>query len=226
MKPIRFLMCALVMGALTFITSKASAFPLTLKSLNGTITSTAVAGTSSTATKYSVILKKLMLVVSNEVVQNGGPTPPANAVIAVDPYQYDSVHGFQVFLTNSAGYFYNLSTNNLAYFTINDMATTFKNNANGGTESDTINAELDIFGYDSGGQYFEFDVIGNGKFSASTTGKTGLVKITFSLANGAGRGLYQDSDDGVAGGGFGLQGSGTAPVAGPYSTWWYNNILF
>jgi len=225
MKPTEILMCAMAVGAMTFAASKASAFPLTLKSLSGTITSTAIAGTSTTATKYSVNLKKLMLVVSNQVVLNGGLPPPANATIVVDPYQYDSVNvSFQVYLTNSSGYFYSLSSNDIAAFNIYDIATTIK--SNGGSENDTINVELDIFGAGPDGSYDEFDVFGSGKLSASTNGKTGIVKMTISLKNGAGLGVYQDSDDGVSSGGFNLQGSGIPPVAGPYSTWWYDNNGF
>jgi len=224
MKPTQFLMCALALGAMTFAASKTSAFPLTLKSLSGTITSTAVAGTSTTATKSSIVLKKLMLVVSNEVVLAGGPPPPAKATIVVDTYQYDSVNvRFQVYLTNSTGYFYSLSSNNMAYFNITDMATTIKSN---GSESDSILAELDMFGNALDGSYFEFDVIGNAKLSASTNSKTGVTSTTISLANGTGYGAYESSDDGVSAGGFNLQGSGIPLVAGPYSTWWYNNILF
>jgi hypothetical protein len=223
MKPTKILICAMAVGVMTFAASKASAFPLTLKSLSGTITSTAIAGTSTTATKSSVNLKKLMLVVSNEVVLNGGPTPPANATIVVDPYQYDSVNvSFQVYLTNSSGYFYSLSSNNVAFFNIYDIATTIK--SNGGSEKDTINVELDIFGIGPDGLYYEFDVFGNGKLSASTNGKTGIVKMTISLGKGAGYGVYQDSDDGVSGGGVNLQGSGIPPITEPYSTFWYNNF--
>jgi hypothetical protein len=50
--------------------------------------------------------------------------------------------------------------------------------------------------------------------------------MTISLKNGAGLGVYEDSDDGVSSGGFNLQGSGIPAVAGPYSTWWYDNNGF
>ena len=222
MRPTKILMCAMVLGAMTFATSKTSAFPLTLKSLSGTITSTAVAGTSITASKSSVVLKKLMPIVSNQVVLNGEPTPPADATIVVDPYQYDSVNvSFHVYLTNSSGYFYSLSSNNVASCNIYDIATTIKN---GGSANDTIYVELDIFGTGPDGYFYEFDVSGSGKLSASTNGKTGMVKTTISLKNGAGYGVYQDSDDGVFSGGFNLQGSGIPPTADPYSTFWYANI--
>jgi hypothetical protein len=227
MKPIKILMCAMAVATMTLAAGKASAFPLTLKSLSGTITSTANAGTSTTATKYTVSLKRLMLVVSNEVVLNGGPTPPANATIVVDQYQYDSVNvSFHVYLTNSSGYFYSLSSNNIACFNIYDIATTIK--SNGASETDTINVELDIFGTGPDGLYCEFDVFGCGTLSASTNGKTGVVKMTTSLGTslgkGAGLGVYQDSDDGVSSGGFSLQGSGIPSIAGPYSTFWYFNF--
>ena len=69
MKPTKFLTFvltfAMAVGVMTFAASKASAFPLTLKSLSGTINSTAIAGTSTTAAKHSVTLKTLMLIVSN-----------------------------------------------------------------------------------------------------------------------------------------------------------------
>ena len=84
--------------------------------------------------------------------------------------------------------------------------------------------ELDIFGTGPDGYFYEFDVSGSGKLSASTNGKTGMVKTTISLKNGAGYGVYQDSDDGVFSGGFNLQGSGIPPTADPYSTFWYANI--
>ena len=212
----------MVLGAMTFATNKTSASPLTLKSLSGTITSTAVAGTSITASKSSVVLKKLMPIVSNQVVLNGGPTPPADATIVVDPYQYDSVNvSFHVYLTNSSGYFYSLSSNNVASCNIYDIATTIKN---GGSENDTIYVELDIFGKGPDGYDYEFDVNGSGKLSTSTNGKTGMVKTTISLKNGAGYGVYQDSDDGVYSGGFNFQGSGIPPTADLYSTFWYANI--
>ena len=150
------------------------------------------------------------------------PTPPANATIVVEPYQYDSVNGFHVFLTNSSGYFYSLSSNNVAYFNISDMATTIK--SNGGSEIDTILVELDISGTGPDGQDYELDVFGSGKLSVSTNAKTGIVKTTISLKSGAGLGIYQDSDDGVSSGGFNFLGSGIPPIVEPYSTFWYFDI--
>jgi hypothetical protein len=196
---------------------------LTLKSLSGTITSTGVAGTSNTATRSAIVLKNFMLVVSNQVVLNAGPTPPANATIAVDPYVYNStLTTFLVYLTNSTGYYYDLSTNGIAFFNISDMATTLKNA--GVSESDTLYMELNILGTGPDGYDYNFDVLGSGKLSAGTSVKTGIVKTTISLGNGAGPGEYKNSDDGVSGGGFSLLGSGTPPVDEPYSTWWYDNI--
>jgi hypothetical protein len=163
-----------------------------------------------------------MLVVSNQVVLNGGPTPPANATIVVDPYQFDSVNvSFQVYLTNSSGYFYSLSSNNIVFCNISDIATTSKN---GGSENDTILVELGISGTGPDGYDYAFDVKGSGTLTASTNAKTGLVKTTISLKNGAEYGVYQDSDNGVSSGGFNLQGSGIPPIVEPYSTLWYFDI--
>jgi hypothetical protein len=102
------------------------------------------------------------------------------------------------------------------------MATTIK--SNGGSEIDTILVELDISGTGPDGQYYELDVFGSGKLSASTNAKTGIVKTTISLKSGAGLGVYQDSDDGVSSGGFNFLGSGIPPIVEPYSTFWYFDV--
>jgi hypothetical protein len=84
--------------------------------------------------------------------------------------------------------------------------------------------ELGISGTGPDGYDYAFDVKGSGKLTASTNTKTGLVKTTISLSNGAEYGVYQDSDNGVSSGGFNLQGSGIPPIVEPYSTFWYFDI--
>jgi hypothetical protein len=222
MKKFQFLSCLLA-GFVLLAAGKASAFPIALKSVSGTIMSTPAIGSSNiTALKYSVNLKTLMLIVSNQVVLNGGPTPPANAAINLDPYSHDSVYGFRVYLTNSTGYFYSLSSNNIAYFNISDITATI--NRPGTSEKDTMLAELDIYGKGANGTFYEYYVSGSGSLSSSINTKNNIMNLGMSLKSGAGHGVNQNSPEGISAGGFVFQGSGIPAVLQPYSTFWYHSI--
>lgn len=219
MKHIQTLLCAAVIGAITFAAGKASAFPLYLKSANGTITVTtnySVLYSTNQAkfTKKRFSLKQVMFIVTNTVYQNSGVMPPKDAQLAWDPYGSD-----YPFLTNSAGYYYSLSGIGYAY--VEDIATSFKgNNSGGGVEKDQIVFYLDIYGYDPDGNYTEFyQDYGTGTLKMNMNGKTGVAKMTVQ-SKGGGYGALFNSNDGVSTSRVIFSGTGTPP-SGPYSLWWY-----
>lgn len=221
------LLSATIAGVLTLGAIDAAAFPLYLTSLNGRITCTANYGpystnldnvdlTSNKVTRASVNLKKMMIVVSNQVYRTtaGGTVVPTDAKIVYDPYVN------QTYLTNSSGFSYSLS--GIARVEIDEIATSFRGNNSGGSENDTILVWIDIYGYGPDDLYYEFEVYGQGKLVFTLNGKTQMGKMRISLSNGSDYGEYQSSDSGVTRGGFKMKGAGEPEWAGPYSIYWWD----
>jgi hypothetical protein len=227
MKHAKLLLVALAAGALASLANQASAFPLYLSSLSGTISYTPsysdISNTNKAAySKKSVNLKAVMSVVSNTVYLATGTTTPSDARIAFDPITDTT------YLTNSSGYSYNLSvdfdfsnTNNIARMELEDMATSFHSSGNGGSERDAVVAWFYARGYAADGYYYEIDLYGQGSLSYSADAKTGTKgSMTVSLS-GADYGEVKSSDDGVAKGSVSFKGSGTPEWnTGPFSLWW------
>lgn len=225
MKPIQTLLCVAVAGAMAFAASKAPAFPLFLKSVNVTLTVTpsysAISSTNTTSAKYTKVrgnLKNLMTIVTNQVRLNTGTTPDVGSVIAYDPYLSTT------YLTNtSTGYYHNLS--GIVYFTIEHIATKFKlKNNGGGSENDVVDTYLDIYGDGPDGLYYEAYAQyapGTLKFSGNGS-KPAKMTIT---GTGGGYGAFQSSNDGVSQTKFKFQGSGDPEWSGPFSLYWWYNLL-
>ena len=218
MKVTKTMLGVAVAGALAFAASNSSAFPMKLTSVSGTLTVTSnynalVGATSAKATTVSFNLKRVMTIITNQVFLNTGTNPPAGSYVAVDPYS------LKTYLTNSAGYYKSLS--GIVYVTVNDIATVFKGNANGGTEKDVVNAEIDIYGHGPDGFFYEAEIIGQGTISINANRNTSTATCSIS---GVGYGEFEGSDDGVAKGSFTLSGSGTPEWSGPYSVYWYNHL--
>ena len=233
MKSRTTLLCAIAAGIMTFAAGKALAFPLYLIAANGTITATAHydATSDTTSNRFeigAVNLKKIITLVSNEVFleTSGTNPPPADAKIAIDPFQFIAAQGqVATYLTNSSGYYYNLfqGSSHIVRFTINNVATSFRGTSNGGTENDIIFVRLTVSATGPDGEFYDFDIRGSGTLIASLNGQTGIANVTISLSNGSGFGEWKSSDDGVSKGGFTLKGSGVPAVAEPYSVFWWNN---
>src|SRR5262245_41950896 len=90
MKRLKMLMGIAAFGVLAVTGNQLAAFPLTVTSVSGTITSTHTYGadattTSNLAAKVSVTLSHVITVLSNEVFLDLG-THPADLRIALDPY--------------------------------------------------------------------------------------------------------------------------------------------
>jgi lipopolysaccharide export system protein LptA len=187
---------------------------LKLTSVSGTFTVTpsysAITDSSSAkATKASFNLKKVMVVITNQVFLNSGTNPPAGSYVVYDPYL------FTTYLTNSDGYYYDLS--GIVAIYIEDIATTFKGNGTGGSETDVTIADLDVYGQGPDGLNYEVGIYGLGSIKVSY--KTDKATVTIS-GSGADEGEYQSSDYGITKGSFTLKGSGTPEWSGPYSIYW------
>ena len=220
MKLTKILFCAAVAAAMIFAAGKASAFPLKLTSLSGSLTVTpsysALANTNKTkATKVSFTLKDVMMVITNQVFLNTEVTPPAGSYVVYDPFL------FITYLTNSSGYSHSLS--GIVNITTEDIATKFSGTETSGTETDTTIEFLDIYGNGPDGLFYEFEVYGLG--SIKFTEKTNVAdKDTMTISgSGADYGAYKGSDDGVSKGSFKLKGTGSAEWSGPYSIFWETN---
>jgi hypothetical protein len=220
MKKRNILLGALIFGASVFAVGKSSAFPLFLTSASGTISYTpsySLLSNTNVAkiSTVSVSMKNLMTVVSNQVFLSSGTNQlraPKDAMIAFDPYTDIS------YLTNKSGFYHNLS--GIVRVDLQDIATAFKGNNNGGSENDKILVYLDVWGHAPDGSYFEFWVSGQGSLQYSVE-KHNKDSMSISLSNGADYGEYKSSDDGVSTGGFTFKGTGTAEWSGAFSTWWY-----
>lgn len=213
---------------MAFAASQASAFPLTLTADSGTMNITAFYGptnnpfiTSNTIAKTTYNLKSVFVCITNEIRLEGS-TPPLAYSLQWDPYTGNT------YLTNSAGYFFDLSGSNIAVVGIGDIVTSFKGAANltSGTESDVINVEFTVRARPPGDaiNYTVFDAFGGGTLSASLT-KTNIAKMTIS-EKGGGRVAQKGSDDGViTGSSFSFTGTGTAGIGLlPFSIYWYNTF--
>lgn len=222
MKLTKILLCAAVAGAMTLAAGKVSAIPLELTSLTGTISATPSYSAISNTNKAHYItetidMKKIMLIVSNQVAidNHGTNLVPKDAKIIYDPYRS------RTYLTNSLGYYQNLS--GIAYFNIRDIATSFKGSVSAdGAESDKIVLYVDIYGYGPDGLYYEFELRSSvGMLSYNITG--GGTKVNMSItATGSGYGELKGSDEGVATGKVVLAGKGTPEFSGPFSLWWWD----
>lgn len=225
MKLTKILLIATVAGAIAFAASKASAFPLYLKSLSGTVTVTTNYSTIESnnvpivdSAKYTVdrfSLKDLYTFITNRVYLNTGTNVPPKTQIAWDPY----VSSYPYLTNSSTGYYQSLSS--MMYMEIEDIATSFKGgNGSGGSESDVITDYLDLYGDDLSGLYFEiYQDDGTGTLTYSVN-KAGIGKMTIKTKGGE-YGAYLDSDDGVSYCTAVWSGSGTPQWSGPFSTWWY-----
>jgi len=222
MKLTKLIVCAMAAGMMTFAAGQASAYPLKLTAVSGILTVTtnypAISGSNivRTITK-SFSLKDVLTVVTNQVRINTSNTPPAGSYVGYDPYL------FATYLTNSSGYYYDLS-GIVAIYT-QDIATTFNRSSNGGSETDTTIEQLDAYGTAPDGTYFETEIYGAGIIKASYD-KTGKGSMTIT-GGGADYGAYKNSNlggDGVTRGSFTLKGTGTAEWTGAYSVYYYFNF--
>jgi len=213
---------------MAFAATKASAFPLTLTADSGTMNLTAFYGptnnptiTSNKIAKTTYNLKSVFACITNEIRLQGS-TPPLTYSLKWDPYTGST------FLTNSAGYFFDLSGSNIAVVNIGDIASSFKGGANltSGTESDVLNIEFRVSARPLGNtNYTTFDAFGGGTLSASLT-KTNIAKMTIS-GKGGGFAAQKGSDDGViTGSSFSFTGTGTAGIGLlPFSIYWFNYLF-
>ena len=216
---LKTLLCSLALGLATLATQRASAFPLNLTALSGTITSTAsYTNTMSNKVKVTAVtLKQVLTVVSNEISirTSGTNAPPAKSRIALDPYLG------QIYVTNNNGYYYNIGS--FANVDIDEIATSFHQvGTNGGVEGDVLAIGLYIYGRGTDGYYYEFGVYGRGKLAYSVNGTTGRGSMILT-ATGTAYGEYKSSDDGVCTGAAVFSGSGTPEWEGPYSVFWWND---
>ncbi len=224
---LKTLLCGLVAGLVALAAEKASAFPLNLTSLTGTITSTAHYGNSpeTTTNKVKVVaitLKQVLTIVSNEIYirTSGTNAPPAGSRLVFDP-----VRG--TYVTNNNGYFYSTSDNENGSFCaarIADIATNFHaTGQNGGAESDTILFSFYFFGHGTDGQFYEGDLWGRGRLAYTVSSTTGRGSMTIT-ASGSDYGEYKGSDDGVFTGNVVFTGSSLTPEwEGPFSVAWWND---
>jgi hypothetical protein len=207
---LKTLLCSLIVGVVALAAEKTSAFPLTLTSLTGTITSntnqsTNTAWTTSRAKVVAVTLKQMLTVVSNEVFLQSGTPPPARSFIAFNPFNG------QTYLTNTNGYFFNLMSNNIASVSITNIATTFRAvGENGGAETDTLIVASRLSGRGLDGSNYVFGVSGRASLNYHLLSRTNYGTMTIT-ANGS------DEVQGVSTGSITFTGSGTPEWAGPLS---------
>lgn len=222
---LKTLLCGLVAGVVALAAGKASAFPLNLVALSGTITSTAVYGNSANTTTnkakvVAVNLKQVLTVVSNEISlrTSGTNAPPANSRIAFDQYT------FQIYVTNNTGYFYDISA--FARVRIDEIATNFRQvGENGGSENDVLTIQFYVYGRGTDGLNYEFSIKGRGAIVYSVNGTTHKGTMIFK-GSGSDYGEYKSSGadgDGVTTGSVVFSGSGTPEWEGPFSVFWWNN---
>lgn len=218
MKKIQFVLGILAISLIG--AGQANAFPLTLTSLSGVITSTAhygldAASTSNTAVRVTVTMPQVLTVLSNEVFLDRGTSAPPDMQIALEPYTGG------LFLTNNAGFYYDIEGNGLGNFRIRDIATT-----DGGSplkESDLAIVSLDFQGHAPNGQYFDFELRGSTSLKYQINGDgTGTMSLVAKKISGYGE--FNTSDSGVSIGGFSAKGTGVPEWSGPYSVYWWNNF--
>src|SRR5262245_20221752 len=218
MRKLRLFVGIAAFGILAFAGHRLSAFPLTLTSLSGTITSTHTYGanavtSSNVALKVAVTLRHVITVLSNEVFLDLGSNPPADMRIALDPYTGG------LYLTNNAGFYYDIEGNGLGNFRIRQIATTF--NRTTLAEQDVMLVDLDFNGRAPGGAGFAFSLRSYATFKC-VRNAAGITTMSLSGKKATGYGEYNSSDSGVAQGGFKANGLGIPDWAGPLSVFWWN----
>src|SRR5215510_1254839 len=110
MRRLKILIGIAAFTVLAFAGNRLAAFPLTLTSIRGTITSAPHYGvnanaSSNVAVKVSVSLRQVITVLSNEVFLDLGTSPPTDMRIALDPFTGN------LYLTNHSGFFYDIVMN-------------------------------------------------------------------------------------------------------------------
>ena len=215
---LKTLLFSLVAGIAALTSGKASAFPLTLTSLNGTITSTSSDGTNTVWTTnrtkvVSVTLKQMLTIVSNEIFlqTSGTNAPPANSRIAFDPAKTNN----QIYVTN-VNYSFSLPSTNLS-MSLSNIATTFRPvNPSGGSEHDTLLVSFRIAGRGLDNSNYVFGVTGKGSLVYQLRARTNSATMTIS-ASGSAPGQYKSSADGISTGSIVFSGSGNPEWLGPFS---------
>src|SRR5487761_2502512 len=92
MKLTKIVLCAAIAGVMTLAASKVAAFPLTLTSASGTLNTTAYYGSTSSTTSNKITtasynLKKLFMVITNQIALNSPTNPlPKDYDLVYDPY--------------------------------------------------------------------------------------------------------------------------------------------
>ncbi len=219
MKLTKVLMCAAVAGAMSFAAGNASAFPLKLTAVSGTLTVTSNYNTlAENGAKFvttSFNMKQIMTIITNQVRLSSGTNPPAGSYVVYDPYLNTT------YLTNSSGFRYFLG--GIVSFSVSDVATTYHGNNNGGSENDKCLLSLTIAGNGPDGFFYVAIINGQGTINASYNSNADKATVTVS-GNGAGFGESKNSQSGVAKGSFTFKGTGSPEWGGPYSIYWWNVI--
>jgi hypothetical protein len=218
MKRSKAVLFAAIAGALALAATKTMAFPLYLKSFNGTLSVTpsfsAISSTNKVKlTKVSFKTKDVINFIIDRVGVVSGTNAPSDVQVVYDAYLN------QTYLTNSSGYYRNLS--GIANTRIYDIGAAWNSGNSSGSENDVALLFLDVYGYDSNDDYYEFEVYGQGTLKYSGNDKK--VTMTLKCSNGSDYGEYQSSDDGVCRGSFTFSGSTDNPEwSGPFAPYWWD----
>jgi hypothetical protein len=226
MKLTQTLLWATVVATMVFATDKASAFPLKLTSLSGTISATPSYSAIESTNKAHYItksfnLKQVTLLISNSIVQLGMTNiPPANAYFAYNPYNDNT------YLTNSSGYYQsttNLNALNFLSMHIEDTTAAFTTGTSSVNENDKIVFEFFFRATGTNGNvYYAGADYGSGTLHYGET--SSKVSMTVS-GKGVDYGEYASSDDGVSSLSFVFSGSAAqAEWSGPFCLWWEENF--
>jgi hypothetical protein len=220
MKKLKLAMGIAVLGVLVFSGNRLAAFPLTLTSLSGTINTTLnyganAATTTEPAQRLLVTLSHVMTVLSNDVFATVGTAPPEDMRIVLNPFNYG------LYLTNKAGFFFDIAGNKFGSIRIRDIATTF--NTTNQTEQDVVLVSLSFNGNEPSGQSFVFTLSGSATFTYAVN-SLGVGTASLSCRSGSGYGEINSSASGVSLGAFKAVGSGVPEWSGPYSVYWVNNL--
>jgi hypothetical protein len=235
MKTSKILLCSVLAGMIAFAAGNASArseimtsMPLKLMSVSGTAYTTANYDGTKTTTPYNQMsfnTKNVMDLIAGIIKERTGKVVPKDVELIYDPI-LDSTY-----LTNKFGYYYD--TGNFAYVYFYDIATSYRGTFYNGSENDIVGVEFDVYGYNTDGLYYEFEIYGTGNLTASFTGnmaalltKSAATRMNLTLKNGTGYAEYQSSDSGMVGDGqLTFSGMGAVPsYAFPFSAYWWNYI--
>jgi hypothetical protein len=220
MRKLKLTIAMTVLGMLAFAGNRLSAFPLTLTSVRGVISTTHHYGTTAVTTtdpavKFAVTLPRLLLVLSNDYFIDQGQVAPRDMRVVLDPFTE------ALYLTNHSGFFYDLVGPGFGSFRIRNVATTF--NTNTQVEQDTAEVDLNFSGtLPGGGGSFVFDLRNSAVVKFTVTSGVGTMTIS---GKGLGYGEINSSDSGVSVGAIKAAGSGTPEWSGPYSVYWANNLF-